>query len=35
MSPDGRRICVVPFPKKDLPAGTKNSIEKQAGFKIF
>jgi predicted RNA binding protein YcfA (HicA-like mRNA interferase family) len=24
----------VPFPKKDIPAGTLKSIEKQAGFKL-
>ena len=35
LGPDGKRICVVPCPQKDFPAGTKSSIEKQAGFKIF
>ncbi len=27
-------ICTVPHPKKDLPAGTLRSIEKQSGLKF-
>lgn len=31
--PDKPGIVTVPHPKKDLPAGTVNSILKQAGLK--